>query len=287
MLYELLVGRPPFAGETHIATAMMHVHEAPRSPRSVRAGISKAIEAAVLKALEKEPDARFQSAAEMRSALAGSSTGAATTAVFERPPVAATTPAASDDHHGPSALRWIVPVVLLIAAAVAAAFMIPSLLEDDEGAGEATPTPPRPQAIRVVGVTDFDPPPGDGQENPDELPAATDGDPASAWTTVTYFTELSLQKPGVGLLFDLGSAQEVTRVRVRSPSPGYTFELRKGAEPGLDADDFERIALVEDAEDDEKVEVDDSAQYWLLWITDLPGGGEGEARIGEVQFFGP
>ena len=65
MLYWLLTGRPPFAAETQIATAMQHVREAPPSPRSIRADVSRPLEAVILRTLEKDPDRRFDSAAEL------------------------------------------------------------------------------------------------------------------------------------------------------------------------------------------------------------------------------
>jgi serine/threonine-protein kinase len=287
MLYELLVGRPPFAGETHIATAMMHVQEPPPSPRAVRAGIPKAVESAVLKALEKDPDARFQSALELKAALAGSASGAATTAVFRRPAEAhAPATAAREEHHGPSALRWVVPVLLLIAAAVAAAILIPSLLDDDQtdrpegSAGAGSP-------IDVVRAYDLDPHSDDLVENPEDVRFAWDGDPASAWTTVTYDDTLSLLKPGLGLVFDLGSPRRVTRVRVTAPVSDYAFELRAGNERGSDESAFDVIRPVPSADESERLSVDETARYWLIWITDLPGGGGGEAQIAEVEFFGP
>src|SRR3712207_1071134 len=113
---------------------MMHMREPPEPPRTLRAGIPKSIEAAVMKALDKDPDARFQSPLEFKRALATSS-GAGTTAVFERPQVHHDPPKSAEDR-APSALRWVLPVVALIAAAVAAAILVPPLLEDDPAPGE-------------------------------------------------------------------------------------------------------------------------------------------------------
>jgi eukaryotic-like serine/threonine-protein kinase len=283
MLYELLVGRTPFTGETHIATAMMHLREPPPPIRSVRAGIPRALDAAVLKALAKDPNERYQSGDEFKRALGapGGSSGA-TTAVFERPQ-----PVPSPETHddGPSALRWVLPVLLLIAAAVGAAFLI-SYLEDDDGStGDTTPTSSASK-IRIVEAVDFDPG-GSSVEHSDEVPLAHDGDPATVWTTETYNAPLPDIKSGVGLLFDLGSPAEVTRVRISSPTPGYSFELRSGSQPGEDENAFEVIEEVPEAKDDERIEVEHTGRYWLVWITDFPGGLAGAAHIAEVEFIGP
>lgn len=285
MLYELVVGRPPFSGETHIATAMMHLREPPPPARSVRAGIPRALDAAILRALEKDADRRFQSAGELKSALLSSSSAGATTAVFERPVVHHAPP--RDDHaHGPSPLRWVVPVLLLIAAAVGAAFLISAISGDDPGRERPESSPGSVARIEITAVRDFDPG-GSAVEHSDEVPLARDGDPATSWTTEQYTSPLQDVKSGVGLLFDLGSPQDVARVHVSSPTPGYSFELRAGPELGDDELSLRVLETITDAEGEERIEVDDTARYWLVWITDFPGGAAGSAAIGEVEFFGP
>jgi serine/threonine-protein kinase len=69
LLYEMLTGRPPFEGDSPAAVLYRHVHEAPRPPRQLRPELPPALEAVVLRALEKEPARRFGSAEEMAEAL--------------------------------------------------------------------------------------------------------------------------------------------------------------------------------------------------------------------------
>ena len=71
VLYELLVGKPPFSADTDVATALMHVNQAPISPRSIRAGVHRDLDAVIMKALAKDPEDRFDSAEAMRDALGG------------------------------------------------------------------------------------------------------------------------------------------------------------------------------------------------------------------------
>ena len=65
----MLCGRPPFTGDTELAVAMQHVRATPLSPRQVRAGIPRPLEAVVLKAMAKAPADRFDTAGDMRAAL--------------------------------------------------------------------------------------------------------------------------------------------------------------------------------------------------------------------------
>jgi beta-lactam-binding protein with PASTA domain/predicted Ser/Thr protein kinase len=69
VLYELLVGKPPFSGETPVAIAYKHVQESPVPPRQLNAEIPAAIEAIVLKCLAKNPANRYPSAEDLRADL--------------------------------------------------------------------------------------------------------------------------------------------------------------------------------------------------------------------------
>jgi len=72
MAYHVLCGRPPFSGETPIAVGFAHLHQEPRPPRELRPDLPVAVEAAILRALSKEPTRRFADASAWRAALLGS-----------------------------------------------------------------------------------------------------------------------------------------------------------------------------------------------------------------------
>jgi hypothetical protein len=69
ILYELVTGRRAFTGSSTTAVMYQVVHEPPAMPSSVVPGLRPATEAAILKSLAKNPDERFGSCAEFRSAL--------------------------------------------------------------------------------------------------------------------------------------------------------------------------------------------------------------------------
>jgi Protein kinase domain len=69
VLYEMACGQPPFQGGNDLATALKHVREDPRRPRQIRAGISRTLEATILKAMARNPSDRFLSASEFATAL--------------------------------------------------------------------------------------------------------------------------------------------------------------------------------------------------------------------------
>ncbi|MBI3271351.1 MAG: serine/threonine protein kinase [Planctomycetes bacterium] len=69
LLYEMLAGRPAFAGPDAAAILERQLGSPPLPLGEVRAGIDSALAAVVRRAIAKEPQARFQSAVEMCEAL--------------------------------------------------------------------------------------------------------------------------------------------------------------------------------------------------------------------------
>ena len=69
VMYEMLTGDVPFDGDTTFSVALKHVNEAPKSMRARRAGISKALDEVVMRALSKDAARRYQNAAEMAADL--------------------------------------------------------------------------------------------------------------------------------------------------------------------------------------------------------------------------
>src|ERR1700687_1678339 len=69
ILYEMLTGRVPFAGDNVYAAMRAKVYSTPQPPRQLRPEIPASIEEIVLCAIEQEPHKRFESALEMREAL--------------------------------------------------------------------------------------------------------------------------------------------------------------------------------------------------------------------------
>ncbi|KAB2858953.1 MAG: serine/threonine protein kinase, partial [Anaerolineae bacterium] len=69
ILFEMLTGQVPFDEESAMSLALSHITNPPPSPREIRADLPEAVAKVVLKALEKQPENRFQSASEMVMAL--------------------------------------------------------------------------------------------------------------------------------------------------------------------------------------------------------------------------
>ncbi len=93
LLYEALTGRVPFEADSAVAVAMKQVSQTPQRPSSINPAVSPALDAVVMRALEKEPGERFQSAdafiAALDAAVKDPGNGSGTASFAALPPVVA------------------------------------------------------------------------------------------------------------------------------------------------------------------------------------------------------
>ncbi|MBQ2944727.1 MAG: Stk1 family PASTA domain-containing Ser/Thr kinase [Ruminococcus sp.] len=65
MMYEMLTGKLPFDGDNAVSVALMHLQVVPDTPRTLNPSIPEGIEEITLKAMQKQPGDRYQSAQDM------------------------------------------------------------------------------------------------------------------------------------------------------------------------------------------------------------------------------
>ncbi len=151
-------------------------------------------------------------------------------------------------------------------------------------AAESSPAAGGPVAVEDATVFD---PGGDGApENNDEVPLSFDGDPATAWPTLTYqgspaFGNL---KDGVGVVYDLGSERELVGATLESTMPGSTVEIHAASGPEGALEDWPLLAEGTLEESTEfGFEEPATTRYVLVWITGLVESEGGfKADIAEV-----
>jgi beta-lactam-binding protein with PASTA domain/predicted Ser/Thr protein kinase len=132
VLYELITARVPFDGESAVTIALKQVAEAPVPPSSYNPAVPPELDAVVLRALEKDPGARFISAEEFIGALegvadriaSGAAVGPGTVAfgavAGELPPTVppAVEPPTEAPIREPRRWPWIVAAIALICIAI-------------------------------------------------------------------------------------------------------------------------------------------------------------------------
>lgn len=138
LLYELLVGSPPFGGETPLAIVHQQAYAAPRPPRDIVPVLSPELERVVLRSLAKDPAQRYPTAAAFAAALDGlASTASGRTATLTTLPTVSPGPRAWLSR----ARGRLLP---LLSAALVLAFALSGLLgwlsSASDGPSAARPT---------------------------------------------------------------------------------------------------------------------------------------------------
>ncbi len=154
VLYEMLAGQVPFDGDSAVAIALKQVGEAPVPPSAYNAAVSPGLEQVVLRALEKDPVARYADADAFIDALAAARSGLLAHAAAGPPTDAtilagpgeawAAAPAAppptayghpppppeEGDDEGPGRRWWIFALIAVVAVGVLLAALL--LLRKDQ-----------------------------------------------------------------------------------------------------------------------------------------------------------
>jgi hypothetical protein len=147
--------------------------------------------------------------------------------------------------------------------------------------------------LRSTRVTSFDPFTSDADkaENAGQAANAIDGNEATIWRTERYSgsADFNGDKAGVGLILTLPAATDVGKARVSWTAQGCSFELRHSDDPAAPIGEWARSATISKSPLVAAFEFEGaSAQYWLVWITQLVPDTSGfRCGIREVQLFSP
>jgi len=149
MLYEALTGQVPFEGDSAVAVAMKQVSQPPQRPSSINPQVSPALDAAVMRALEKEPGRRFQNAdafiAALDAALKEPGGGQGTAAFAPLPPTVASIEDETEEEE--RRRRWW----LLVVAAILIGLLVGFALTRDTTTGVPNVTgSPESTAITIL-----------------------------------------------------------------------------------------------------------------------------------------
>jgi tRNA A-37 threonylcarbamoyl transferase component Bud32 len=267
VLYELLTGELPYTGTNVMAVAMRHLRDPVPSVRAKRPDVSPRVDAIVARAMAKRPRDRFPSMEALTAALEAS-LAAEPKARPEDPdedtsviPAVSSAPGGrlEDRRRGP---RWRIVALLVLAAGALVAGLVAAQMGREDGilgGGGADGG-----AVRLEALSDYDPE-GDGREHPEDVPAATDGDSSTYWTTESYS---SFEKTGVGLVLEAPDALSLGRVVVVSDQPGFTARIRASASR---SGNFIDVSEEKTAGARTTFPVDTGGKayrYYLVWITD-------------------
>ncbi|HZG49801.1 MAG TPA: protein kinase [Thermoleophilaceae bacterium] len=290
VLYEMLTGETPFSADTQVAVAMKHVREPLPDVQRRRPECSAALAAVVERATAKETANRYVSAAEMvhdleevlaiEAARTGQATGEATTVLR--------TLKGDTADYAPVRLRrprqvLALTAVLLAAVAGTVAFFA---TRTEKGSGGTVKTPTRQPSltqVRLAGdaASDYDPE-GDGEESPNSVRNAIDGNPPTSWNTETYQGGLEgSNKGGVGLYVDADKRIAARELGVVTSTPGFRAAVYASNTVPGGIRGWRRVSREQRVRENQTFDLDIARsrfRYYLLWITKLPEGGKVEVR---------
>jgi serine/threonine-protein kinase len=278
VLWELLAGDVPFVGENFVAVALRHVNEPPPPLRERRPDVSPRLEAAVDRALAKDPGRRFPSMAafakELRACLAEAEgtvppppeDDLALTLVT---PPAHSPPPARRRSRPPARSRRRPLLYALLALLVAGAAFAAVLLLGGSGRHVGGSGGSSGAAVQLNGVGDAYSNPGHPDSHANTAGNATDGSTATYWLTQTYGDQtFGGLLTGLGLVLDAGSAVKLAHLTVTTPTPGFTAEIQAGDSP---TGSFSADSSSQPVSGTTTFTLDGkTAQYYVVWITQLP-----------------
>ncbi|MGD9735475.1 MAG: PASTA domain-containing protein [Solirubrobacterales bacterium] len=270
MLYEALTGRVPFEGENAVAIAMKQVSEVPQRPSSINPRVSPALDAVVMRALEKDPGQRFQNADAFIAALTAAmrEPAAGGTASFTALPPAYVEPTDAVEPIEEQARRnrwWLVALL----AAVIVGVLIALLLTKDTTTEVPDVTGKKVEfAIAQLERNGFKP--GKEEKVHRQVAAGTvleqEPPPGEADEDCSFIT-LFCSKPKVNLTVSVGPGQSVV--------PGTAGETQEAATEKLEAAGFDVAVEGENSSSVEEGKV----------IHQSPGGGETATNGSTVTIF--
>jgi eukaryotic-like serine/threonine-protein kinase len=295
VLYEMLTGDVPFQAETQVGVAMKHVNEPMPDVQAERPEVSAVVASVVDRATTKDPRDRYASVAEMvrdleqtlevEAARRGGTSGEATSVLDSVPK--------TRRRLGGRRRPWIGIVMGVIGIALIAAAVIFGGEHLNLGANNSTGGGTSEIKLSSGAASEFDPPPGDGQETGTERLAVDTNPTGTAWTSEHYDTsDFGGLKDGVGLAIDAGSPVAARQISIRSATTGYDAKIYEtsGSPPDSLSGWGQPVASISNGGTTETVGLPGKAsQSYLIWITKLPSAkddpGQYQMEISDVRLL--
>jgi serine/threonine-protein kinase len=304
VLYEMLSGAVPFTGDTPVAVAMRHVREDVPDVQLMRPDVSAATAAVVDRATAKDlarryPDipsllAELEDVLAVEAARAGQATGEVTTVLRTLPGHARRRLPWRMRHPA----RWLASLALLGGLVALALVLLAGHTRRGTGLAPGVHAKPGLTAVSLAATAAHDYNPfGDEPEHPRQVANVVDGDPTTVWSTEHYREDTLGRKPGTGFYLDAAPGLRARAIAIQSPTPGlqaaiyaanrFDDNLPYEAPESLAQRGWVQLSAPQTVAEQTTIALDTDGvtyRYYLVWITELPPGGE-VAAIADVTLF--
>ncbi len=153
VLYEMVTGRKPFVGDTPAEVVGNVLHSRPTRPSTINPNVPPSFEGILSKALARDPDARYQSAADLRADLLEAAEGGTPAALVDetvalaaetdatRAMTTLTAPAAPPRKPRRRAEAWLIGLILaLVVLAIVIALLASNRSSNNSNKTTTVPT---------------------------------------------------------------------------------------------------------------------------------------------------
>ena len=240
VLFEMLTGTRPFGGETPAAIALARVGAPAPSPRAVNPALPADIDAAVVRALNPDPSARFAEAGVFADALdrclapTAPVDALSTTSRYTVPRVGSGRPATARSSVA-APLLGVLAALVLVVASIGAILALGS--DPDRRTGLAATTPPDPGTAVPSTPDPSNPPAATPGPTPEQSVDLCEPDPGATCALAAGFYAPSRFEPQVSIELDegWGAFRAGNRLMVLARDEGY-LTLASGDITAFDGD---------------------------------------------------
>ncbi len=299
VLYEALVGRPAFSGDTPAATAAMRLTYELLPPRRARPDVPIELDEIVTRATRRDRTARYLDGRALADALTPLLRSRPSLLTARLLPGAAALNITRTDEPleqatgafaRPGDVRRMLGSAVTGAALTAALLLAVLFVRD-------TPTEvaePGRLEWPIVEARVFDPTRPELVRDAELASAAVDGDAQTVWSPGTFTTADLDGSGGVGLLIDLGGPREVRGITLRLVRGGadvavYAALTEPDVRDGLEGF-AEPISVQRGVRSVQRMEFSPvEARWWLVWVTGVSPTpiGTFSFELAEVSVLGP
>jgi hypothetical protein len=199
----------------------------------------------------------------------------------------------------------LLAILALLSVVAMAQFLLKGAMNngqsDDPGTGNQPPpaTNSKPATTgtvaKIVSAKDFDPEPaGNGEEHPKDVAKTYDGKTSTTWETQSYKgrPEFGGQKPGVGIIYNLGASTPISKVTVTLEGDSTSLQIMVPKDDTTQSpaavSGWRSVANKDDQPEGPVVltpATPTETQYVLVWLTSIPEESSGTYRgtIAEVS----
>ncbi len=299
VLYEALVGRPAFSGDTPAATAAMRLSYELLPPRRARSDVPEELDEIVTRATRRDRTARYidgQAMADALTPLLASRPSLLTSRLL--PGAAALNPTRLDEPLEQATGAFARPgdVRRMLGSAVTGAALTAALLLAVLFVRDPSAEVVDPGRIEwpVVDVRVFDPTRPELADDADLARSAVDGDAQTVWSPGDFATADLDGSEGVGLLLDLGSPREVRGITLRlvrgGPDVAIHFsDVEPDVRDGLEAFGTP-LSVQRGVRSVQRMEFSPvEARWWLVWVTGVSPTpiGTFTIEVADLSVLGP